>query len=268
MICVNMPLGPGSPRSPFSEYASVSESRKRVWNSHIQISTLSLTWLDSSVCYISVPLTASERSSDLTRCWMVLCRAAGSCPGPLPATPRLIPLSEWVRVDPAELLSMYDESSGSMMLMPEEADRRLVLAEAVPVMVSRASTRFLRRFSSSPVRPDRTWWTHALYIIITEGKWHAAKDAVVFYCLTQSDEPKEEAEEEEQCEQEAEQPLPPGAAGAEAQTRFILMDLWGTKKFVLFYFYFWNSIFTRLYWYFYLCKKSKYNNTDRTETFI
>lgn len=51
------------------------------------------------------------------------------------------------------------------------------------------------------------------------------KMQLFFYCLTQSDESKEEAEEEEQGEQEAEQPLPPGAAGAEAQTRFILTDL-------------------------------------------
>lgn len=85
---------------------------------------------------------------------MVLCRAALSCadpcPAPGPAAPRVIPLSECVRVDPEELLSMYDESSGSMMLMPEAADRWLDLAEAVPVMASRASTRFLRRFTSSP----------------------------------------------------------------------------------------------------------------------
>lgn len=53
-------------------------------------------------------------------------------------------------MDPEELLSMYDASSGSMMLMPEEADSRLDLADAVPVMASRASTRFFSRFISSP----------------------------------------------------------------------------------------------------------------------
>lgn len=57
-------------------------------------------------------------------------------------------------MDPAELLWICDdESSGSMMLMPDEADKRLV-ADAVPVMASRASTRFLRRFTSSPGRED------------------------------------------------------------------------------------------------------------------
>lgn len=50
------------------------------------------------------------------------------------------------------------------------------------------------------------------------------------YCHTQSDESKEEAEEEEQAEQEAEQPLPPAAAGAEAEAWVIFMDLWETKK--------------------------------------
>lgn len=29
MMCANMPLGPGSPLSPFSEYASVSKSREK-----------------------------------------------------------------------------------------------------------------------------------------------------------------------------------------------------------------------------------------------
>lgn len=109
-------------------------------------------------CFL--PLVVSERSSALTSCWTALCRAAPSCPGPLqelprgfPA-PRLIPLSERVRVDPAELLSMYDESSGSMMLTPEEAHRRLVLSDVVPLMDSRASTRLLTRFTSSPVRKN------------------------------------------------------------------------------------------------------------------
>lgn len=43
---------------------------------------------------------------------------------------------------------MYDDSSGSTTFRPGEEDRRL--AEAVPVMASRASTRFLRRFTSAP----------------------------------------------------------------------------------------------------------------------
>lgn len=114
---------------------------------------------DELIYQCVIPLTASERSSARTSCWTALCRAAPSCPGPFHepppglAAPRLIPLSERVRVDPAELRSMYDESSGSMMLTPEEADKRLDLADAVPVMDSRASTRFLRRLTSSPVRP-------------------------------------------------------------------------------------------------------------------
>lgn len=64
----------------------------------------------------------------------------------------------------------------------------------------------------------------------------AARDACFFfvcvrvYCFTQSDESKEEAEEEEQAEQEAEQPLPPAAAGAEAEAWAIIKDLWEIKK--------------------------------------
>lgn len=41
-----------------------------------------------------------------------------------------------------------------MMLTPEEADRRLVLADVAPLMDSRVSTRLLRRFTSSPVRKN------------------------------------------------------------------------------------------------------------------
>lgn len=104
-----------------------------------------------------LPFTASEWSSAMSSCLTALCRAALSWrgwfhgdPPPWPADPRLIPLSERARVFPAELLSMYDDSSGSRMFRPGEEDRRLVLAEVVPVMVSRASTRFLRRFTSAP----------------------------------------------------------------------------------------------------------------------
>ena len=50
--------------------------------------------------------------------------------------------------------------------------------------------------------------------------------------LTQSDESKEEAEEEEQAEQEAQQPLPPAAAGAEAEDRVTVTDLWETDTHV------------------------------------
>lgn len=104
-----------------------------------------------------LPFTASEWSSAMSSCLTALCRAPLSWrgwfhgdPPPWPADPRLIPLSERARVFPAELLSMYDDSSGSMMFRPGEEDRRLDRAEVVPVMVSRASTRFLRRFTSAP----------------------------------------------------------------------------------------------------------------------
>lgn len=156
MICVKVPLGPGSPLSPLS----VSAGRRTVVINHTQMSTR-LT-CELSLRSLSLPLTASERSSALTRFWTVLCRAAPSCLGPLPASPpgpaapRLMVLSERVRVDPEELLSKYKESSGSTMLVaPEEADKRLDLAEAVPVMASKASTRFLRRFTSSAVDHER-----------------------------------------------------------------------------------------------------------------
>lgn len=45
---------------------------------------------------------------------------------------------------------MYDDSSESLMFRPGEEDRRLDLAEVVPVMVSRALTRFFRRLTSAP----------------------------------------------------------------------------------------------------------------------
>lgn len=165
-----MPLGPGSPLSPFSEYASVSKNRKKlgwiIFHTHQVVLQHELL--------LFLPLTALDWSSALTSCWTALCRAMLSwpCPFPVPppgpAAPRLIPLSERIRVDPEELLSMYDESSGSITLMPEEADRRLDLADAVPVMASRASTRFLRRFTSSPGRrylvcADQTQWSLWIY---------------------------------------------------------------------------------------------------------
>lgn len=226
-----MPFAPGCPLSPFNEYASVSKSGEKhrvVYSNQLVIAD---SWVDLSLCSISVPLTASDRSSVLTSCWMVLCRAALSCadpcPAPGPAAPRVIPLSECVRVDPEELLSMYDESSGSMMLMPEAADKWLVLAEVVPVMASRASTRFLRRFTSSP----EGWWTP---LSVRPMRVNMLLEVHVWlYSLTQSNESEEEAEEEEQAEQEAKQPLPPAAAGAEAKAEawFIFMDLWETKPF-------------------------------------
>lgn len=84
-----------------------------------------------------------------------------------------MPLLEWVKVDPAELLPMYDDSDGSMTLMLGEADRRLDLADAVPVMDSRASMRFLRCFTSSPVRNDR-------HVLIN---FNAATEACLTMCL-------------------------------------------------------------------------------------
>lgn len=122
--------------------------------SHIQTTVIcNILFLPDYV----LPFTASEWSSAMSSCLTALCRAALSWrgwfhgdPPPWPADPRLIPLSERARVFPAELLSMYIDSSGSTMFRPGEEDRRLDLAEVVPVKVSRASTRFLRRFTSAP----------------------------------------------------------------------------------------------------------------------
>lgn len=108
----------------------------------------------------SVPRTVSDCSSVLTICWTALCRATGSWPGPLAdpgpapaATPRLIPLSERSSVveEGEEVLSMYADSRGSMMLMAEEEERRLEWAEEELEACSKASTRALRRLTSSAV---------------------------------------------------------------------------------------------------------------------
>lgn len=108
----------------------------------------------------SVPRTVSDCSSVLTICWTALCRATGSWPGPLAdpgpapaATPRLIPLSERSSVveEGEEVLSMYADSKGSMMLMAEEEERRLEWAEEELEACSKASTRALRRLTSSAV---------------------------------------------------------------------------------------------------------------------
>lgn len=108
----------------------------------------------------SVPRTVSDCSSVLTICCTALCRATGSWPGPLAdpgpapaATPRLIPLSERSSVveEGEEVLSMYADSRGSMMLMAEEEERRLEWAEEELEACSKASTRALRRLTSSAV---------------------------------------------------------------------------------------------------------------------
>lgn len=108
----------------------------------------------------SVPRTVSDCSSVLTICCTALCRATGSWPGPLAdpgpapaATPRLIPLSERSSVveEGEEVLSMYADSKGSMMLMAEEEERRLEWAEEELEACSKASTRALRRLTSSAV---------------------------------------------------------------------------------------------------------------------
>lgn len=87
-------------------------------------------------------------------------------PPPWPADPRLIPLSERARVFPAELLSLCDDSSGSMMFRPGEEERRLDLAEAVPVTDSRALTLFLRRFTSAPVSNEHVLSHGGLFIYL------------------------------------------------------------------------------------------------------
>lgn len=87
-------------------------------------------------------------------------------PPPWPADSRLIPLSDRARVFPAELLSMYDDSSGSIMFRPGEEERRLDLAEAAPVMDSRALTRFLRRFTSAPVSDEHVFIHGGLFIYL------------------------------------------------------------------------------------------------------
>lgn len=48
------------------------------------------------------------------------------------------------------------------MFRPGEEDRRL--AEAVPVMASRASTRFLRRFTSAPAGDQQAFIYPELFI--------------------------------------------------------------------------------------------------------
>lgn len=68
-------------------------------------------------------------------------------------------------MDPAELLPMYDDSNGSMMTLGED-DRRLDLADAVPVMDSRASMRFLRCFTSSPVRNNYVFMSGSVFYFI------------------------------------------------------------------------------------------------------
>lgn len=89
------------------------------------------------------------------------------------------------------------------MLMFLEADKRLVLAEEVPVMASKASTRFLRCFISSPVKEDFLHFSEWRYNMLLKNAWGD---------FTQSNKSKEEAKEQQQGEQEAQQPLPPAAA--------------------------------------------------------
>ncbi len=52
LICANMPLGPGSPLSPLSEYASVSKSRKKFGSVSFKCSRDCFTyrWFDVWVC--------------------------------------------------------------------------------------------------------------------------------------------------------------------------------------------------------------------------
>lgn len=114
-------------------------------------------------------------------------------------------------MEPEGPLAMREASSGSMMLTAEEADSRLDLADAVPVTASRASRRLACRFTSSPVRPERSRGTSVTRV-------NGVCDKLLENAgLAQSDESEEEAEEEQQAEQEAEQPLPPAAAGAQAE---------------------------------------------------
>lgn len=44
-------------------------------------------------------------------------------------------------------------------------------------------------------------------------------------CRTQSNETKEEAKEQEKAEQEGQEPLPPAAAGAQAESWVVFTDL-------------------------------------------
>lgn len=57
-----------------------------------------------------------------------------------------------------------------------------------------------------------------------------------FCVITQSNESKEEAKQKQQAEQETQQPLPPAAAGAEANAWFVFPNLWETKKFICLFF--------------------------------
>lgn len=106
-------------------------------------------------------------------------------------------------------------SKCSILLLEEDVKR---LVDADLVMASRASTRPFRCLTSSPERQEGGWRTRANHF-----HWPLPGERQVaekLSHLTQSNESKEDAEEQQQAEQEAQEPLPPAAAGAEAQAGF------------------------------------------------